>query len=73
MDYYSHSMACSGCALGPRWTPTKARRIERWVHEGVLDAMQDRFDRMPETMIIRRQTMEQPFGTLKAWMGRHTS
>ena len=24
---------------------------------------------MPEAMTIRRQTVEHPFGTLKAWMG----
>jgi len=35
----------------------------------VLDRMQARLDRMPEAMIIRRQTVEHPFGTLKAWMG----
>jgi len=69
MDPYSHPTACSGCALKPRCTPTKARRIKRWVHEGVLDAMQERLDRMPEAMMIRRQTVEHPFGTLKAWMG----
>ena len=28
-----------------------------------------RLDRAPDTMRIRRQTVEQPFGTLKAWMG----
>ena len=39
------------------------------MHEGVLDAMQDRLDRMPNAMKIRRQTVEHPFGTLKAWMG----
>ena len=43
--------------------------MKRWVHEGVLDKMQARLDRMPEAMIIRRQTVEHPFGTLKAWMG----
>ena len=32
-------------------------------------AMQDRLDRMPEAMGVRRQTVEHPFGTLKAWMG----
>ena len=26
-------------------------------------------DRAPETMRIRRQTAEHPFGTIKAWMG----
>jgi transposase len=31
--------------------------------------MQQRLDRAPDTMQIRRQTVEHPFGTLKAWMG----
>ena len=31
--------------------------------------MQARLDRMPEAMGARRQTVEHPFGTLKAWMG----
>ena len=31
--------------------------------------MQDRLDRMPDAMDVRRQTVEHPFGTLKAWMG----
>jgi hypothetical protein len=31
--------------------------------------MQARLDRMPEAMEVRRQTVEHPFGTLKAWMG----
>jgi hypothetical protein len=31
--------------------------------------MQDRLERMPEAMLIRRQTVEHPFGTIKAWMG----
>jgi hypothetical protein len=35
----------------------------------VLDRMQERLDRMPEAMTIRRQTAEHPFATLKAWMG----
>jgi hypothetical protein len=34
-----------------------------------LDAMQARLDRMPDAMGIRRQTVEHPFGTIKAWMG----
>jgi transposase len=31
--------------------------------------MQERLDRAPKTMRIRRQTEEHPFGTIKAWMG----
>ena len=42
---------------------------QRWQHEGVLDRMQARLERMPEAMTIRRQTVEHPFGTIKAWMG----
>jgi hypothetical protein len=40
------------------------KRLKRWQHEGVLDKMQDRLNRMPEAMAIRRQTVEHPFGTL---------
>jgi hypothetical protein len=35
----------------------------------VLDQMQARLDGMPQAMAIRRQTVEHPFGTIKAWMG----
>lgn len=31
--------------------------------------MQARLDRRPDAMGVRRQTVEHPFGTLKAWMG----
>jgi hypothetical protein len=31
--------------------------------------MQIRLDHSPEMMRIRRQTVEHPFGTIKAWMG----
>ena len=68
-DFYRHLSACFTCPLRSRCTPTKLRRIKRWEHEDVLDRMQDRLDRMPDAMDVRRQTVEHPFGTLKAWMG----
>ena len=43
--------------------------IRRWEHEEVLDDMQARLEQAPESMKIRRQTVEHPFGTIKAWMG----
>ena len=43
--------------------------MKRWQHEGVLDEIQARLDRMPDAMTIRRQTVEHTFGTLKFWMG----
>jgi transposase len=68
-DFYRHLTACFTCPLKSNCTPTKLRRIKRWEHEGVLDKMPARLDRMPDAMLIRRQTVEHPFGTLKAWMG----
>ena len=43
--------------------------MSRLEHEAVLEDMQSRLDQASEMMRIRRQTVEQPFGTLKAWMG----
>jgi transposase len=69
IDHYRNLTACTTCALKPRCTPDKHRRVKRWEHEDVLDRMQVRLERMPEAMTIRRQTVEHPFGTIKAWMG----
>jgi transposase len=64
------SSACSTCAIRKQCTSSKeARRIKRWEHEVVVEAMQQRLDQKPEMMRIRRQTVEHPFGTLKFWMG----
>ena len=68
-DFYRHLSACHTCALKPQCTPTRLRRLKRWEHEAVLEKMQARLDHMPDAMKIRRQTVEHPFGTLKAWMG----
>lgn len=60
---------CQTCALHDQCTTGKERRIKRWEHEAVVEAMGRRLDRRPDAMRIRRQTVEHPFGTLKAWMG----
>ena len=60
---------CGDCPLKPQCTTSKERRIKRWEHEAVIDAMQERLDRTPLAMRIRRATVEHAFGTLKAWMG----
>jgi len=61
--------ACQACALKDRCTTGKERRITRWEHEHVLEAVQRRLDEHPEKMRQRRETVEHPFGTIKAWMG----
>ena len=60
---------CPECPIKAQCTPAKMRRITRWEHEGVLDAMQKRLDQVPQAMRLRRRTVEHPFGTIKAWMG----
>ena len=60
---------CPNCPLKSQCTTGKERRVRRWEHEAVIDAMQERLDRDPEKMRVRRQTVEHPFGTIKYWMG----
>src|SRR3974390_2089120 len=61
--------ACRDCALKPRCTSGKERRITRWEHEHVLEAVQKRLDKNPQAMRVRRETVEHTFGTLKMRMG----
>ena len=63
------SSHCPKCAIKEKCTPSDNRRVSRWEHQAVLDDMQTRLDRAPDSMRIRRQTAEHPFGTLKSWMG----
>jgi hypothetical protein len=63
------SSNCQQCSLKDKCTPGIQRRVTRWEHEGVLDEMQIRLDHNPGMMRTRRQTVEHPFGTIKAWMG----
>ena len=60
---------CRNCAIKHRRTMGKERRITRWEHEHVLEAVEQRLDEHPETMRQRRETVEHPFGTIKSWMG----
>jgi hypothetical protein len=61
--------ACQACALKSRCTTGVLRRITRWEHEHILEAVQKRLDENPQAMRQRRETVEHPFGTIKARMG----
>jgi transposase len=63
------SSACPQCPMKAQCTPSDYRRISRWEHEAVLEAVQRRLDKQPQAMTIRRRTVEHVFGTLKHWMG----
>src|SRR3989440_836157 len=61
--------ACQKCSLKSQCTTGPERRIPRWEHEHLLEAVQQRLDANPQAMRQRRETVEHPFGTMKARMG----
>jgi len=61
--------ACRTCAIKSGCTTGAQRRITRWEHEDVLETVQRRLDENPQAMRQRRETVEHPFGTIKARMG----
>jgi Transposase DDE domain len=61
--------ACHHCPLKSQCAKANERRIKRWEHEHVLEAVQQRLDANPQAMRQRRETVEHPFGTLKMRMG----
>jgi len=63
------SSACPRCPMKAQCTPSAYRKISRWEHETVLEAVQRRLDKQPQAMTLRRRTVEHVFGTLKHWMG----
>ena len=67
--YRYWSSECGTCQLKSKCTTGKERRVSRWEHEEVVDALDARLEREPERMRVRRSTAEHPFGTLKCWMG----
>ena len=63
------SSNCPKCSMKARCATAKNRRVARWEHERVVEALDTRLEREPECMRIRRSIAEHPFGTLKCWMG----
>jgi transposase/NACalpha-BTF3-like transcription factor len=68
---YVNHIACRDCEIRTQCTQSKIepRKMRRWIHEADIDAMKARLDAAPETTVIRNQTVEHPFGTIKMWMG----
>lgn len=54
------SSACPSCFMKSQCTTGINRRIKRWEHEEVLEAVTSRLDQTPDIMRIRRQTVEHP-------------
>jgi transposase len=60
---------CGNCPLKTQCTTGNSRKIRRWEHEAVTDAVQRRMEKRPEVMLLRKRTVEHVFGTIKHWMG----
>ncbi len=68
--YFSDIMTCRSCEMKPRCTTSSnQRRLSRWEHQSQLDQMDELMEKMPDVMLVRKQTVEHPFGTIKSWMG----
>ena len=68
--YFLDIMTCRACALKSQCTKSKQqRRISRWEYQDEIDHLDDLLTSMPNSMLIRNQTVEHPFGTIKCWMG----
>jgi transposase len=59
---------CPTCPLKSQCTTGSERRVKRWEHEHLVEAMTARMEAI-DAMAIRRETAEHPFSTIKAWMG----
>ena len=66
---YWSTAACLACTIQRQCTTSKERRITRWLHEHLVEEVQTRLDAKPDLMRVRRETVEHPFGTIKARMG----
>jgi transposase len=68
--YSQNVPTCRACELKSKCSNSiQPRRIARWEHQNQLDQMDESMASMPDSMLIRKQTVEHPFGTIKSWMG----
>ena len=68
---YVNSAACRDCTIRDKCTTSlkEPRKMRRWIYEEEIDAMQQRLDDDSTIPVLRKQTVEHPFGTIKMWMG----
>ncbi|KQN02333.1 IS1182 family transposase [Sphingomonas sp. Leaf25] len=67
---YSSPAACADCQMKARCTTGRWRRVNRWEKEHLIEPMAERLERRPDILVIRRSTVEHPFGTIKQSMNQ---
>ena len=65
--------ACPTCPIKRRCTPAKERRITRWEHEHVLEAVQRRLDENPRPCASGARRSSIPSGRSRLAWARRTS
>lgn len=68
---YVNHIAYRDCNIRAKCTTSlkEQRKMKRWVQEEVIDAMQLWLGDNPDIPVLRKQTVEHPFGTIKMCMG----
>jgi hypothetical protein len=71
LKVYVNFYACRDCKMRDTCTTSskEPRKMKRWAHEDEIDAMQQRLDDDPDIPVLRKRTVEHPFGTIKMCMG----
>ncbi|WP_242120366.1 transposase [Sphingomonas lacusdianchii] len=67
---YSSPAACAGCQMKSLCTTGRWRRVNRWKKEHLIERMAERLEKRPDILVIRRSTVEHPFGTIKQSMNQ---
>ncbi len=70
INYRARLKTCRACPLRSKCTKSSTpRKLTRWEHQDCIDNMDILMKKRPDLMLIRKQTVEHPFGTIKCWMG----
>ena len=70
INYRARLETCQSCSLRSKCTKSSTpRKLTRWEHQDCIDNMDKLMKKRPDLMLIRKQTVEHPFGTIKCWMG----
>ena len=68
--YCCSLMVCQACRMKNSCSKSQQpRRIRRWEQAGRIDKMTKVLESKSDSMTIRKQTVEHPFGMIKLWMG----
>tara|TARA_R110001599_G_C12153614_1_gene651690 strand:- start:189 stop:1229 length:1041 start_codon:yes stop_codon:yes gene_type:complete len=69
-SYSCRAKVCRACSMKSKCNKSPVpRKIKRWERAERIEIMTALLESKPDSMLIRKQTVEHPFGTIKFWMG----